>query len=204
MDGLRVGELLLFEGFRFDRCAGGLFPLDQAGNATPVALGSRALDLLALLVRRKGELVSKDEIMAVVWPGKVVEEANLNVQISKLRHILDDNRAQGSCIQTVTGYGYRFTADVTPVDPAALPETFPPSEFADGGTTEAREEPCRSADQAPKQVTERSPPPPIRWLRRFRGVLASVIGALGLTALVIAVLNLHSPRSREGPSDRRL
>ena len=33
---------------------------------------------------------------------------NLNVQISKLRHILDEGRAQGSCIQTITGYGYRF------------------------------------------------------------------------------------------------
>jgi DNA-binding winged helix-turn-helix (wHTH) protein len=95
MGGLGAGELLLFEGFRFDRCAGGLFRLDQTGIATPVALGSGALDLLALLVRRKGELVSKDEIMAVVWPGKVVEEANLNVQISKLRHILDHNRAKG-------------------------------------------------------------------------------------------------------------
>jgi len=78
MGGLGAGELLLLEGFRFDRCAGGLFRLDRTGIATPVALGSRALDLLALLVRRKGELVSKDEIMAVVWPGKVVEEANLN------------------------------------------------------------------------------------------------------------------------------
>ena len=48
MGGLGAGELLLFEGFRFDRCAGGLFRLDQTGLATPVALGSGALDLLAL------------------------------------------------------------------------------------------------------------------------------------------------------------
>src|SRR6202045_5344481 len=140
MDGLGSADLLLFEGFRFDRRAGGLFRLDQDGTATPVALGSRALDLLALLVRQKGELVSKDEIMAVVWPGKVVEEANLNVQISKLRHILDHNRAQGSCIQTVTGYGYRFTAEVRPVDPRALQETVPPSKYATGGITETTAE----------------------------------------------------------------
>jgi DNA-binding winged helix-turn-helix (wHTH) protein len=98
-DGIGAGGLLLFEGFRFDRRAGGLFRVDQAGIATPVTLGSRALDLLALLVRRKGELVSKDEIMAVVWPGKVVEEVNLNVQISKLRHILDHNRAQAAAFK---------------------------------------------------------------------------------------------------------
>src|ERR1700758_1474738 len=76
--GLRSSDIVLFEGFQFDRCAGRLFRLDQAGIATPVALGCRALDLLGLLLRRQGELVSKDEIMAVVWPGKVVEEDNLN------------------------------------------------------------------------------------------------------------------------------
>jgi DNA-binding winged helix-turn-helix (wHTH) protein len=68
--------------------------------STPVALGSRALDLRGMLVERKGELVSKDAIMEAVWPGRVVEEANLNVQISKLRHILDRNRELGSCIHT--------------------------------------------------------------------------------------------------------
>jgi TolB-like protein/DNA-binding winged helix-turn-helix (wHTH) protein/Tfp pilus assembly protein PilF len=204
MDGLGSADLLLFEGFRFDRRAGGLFRLDQAGNATPVALGSRALDLLTLLVRRKGELVSKDEIMAAVWPGKVVEEANLNVQVSKLRHILDHNRAQGSCIQTVTGYGYRFTADVTPIDSARLPETLSLSEVSGIGTTEVKEEPCRPADQAADQVTEQSLPPRIPWPHRFRDIFASgsVIGAFGVAALVIAVLNLHSPQSRDGPLAR--
>jgi DNA-binding winged helix-turn-helix (wHTH) protein len=45
---------------------------------TLVALGPRALDLLRLLIEQKGELVSKDALMAAVWPGRVVEEANLN------------------------------------------------------------------------------------------------------------------------------
>jgi DNA-binding response OmpR family regulator len=57
-------------------CSGWIRPELQ----TPVPLGCRALDLLGLLLRRQGELVSKDEIMAVVWPGKAVEEANLNDQ----------------------------------------------------------------------------------------------------------------------------
>jgi TolB-like protein/DNA-binding winged helix-turn-helix (wHTH) protein len=200
MGGLGAGELLLLEGFRFDRCAGGLFRLDRTGIATPVALGSRALDLLALLVRRKGELVSKDEIMAVVWPGKVVEEANLNVQISKLRHILDHNRAQGSCIQTVTGYGYRFTADVTPVDPAALQETIPPSEYAAGGITEESAEPCgsRAVEPAAIQLDARPTVPKIRVPRRFwRGAMASAVGTIGLVALAITALNWLSPQSRE-------
>jgi DNA-binding winged helix-turn-helix (wHTH) protein len=104
---------VLFEDFRLDRRGGVLFRLDQGGVATPVALGSRALNLLGLLVDRKGELVSKDAIMEAVWPGRAVEEANLNVQISKLRHILDQNREHGSsCIQTIPGRGYRFIAPV--------------------------------------------------------------------------------------------
>jgi TolB-like protein/Flp pilus assembly protein TadD len=87
----------------------------------PVALGSRALDLLGLLVDRQGELVSKDVIMEAVWPGMVVEEGNLTVQISTLRRILDQNREDGSCIQTVPGRGYRFIAPVRRVEPDARP-----------------------------------------------------------------------------------
>ena len=105
------GEVFLCAGFRLDRL--GLFRLDSAGAASPVALGSRALDLARLLVERHGELVSKDEIMETVWPGTVVEDNNLTVQISTLRRVLDQARAEGSCIQTVAGRGYRFVAAVT-------------------------------------------------------------------------------------------
>ena len=111
---LGSADTLLFEGFRLDR--GGLFRLDDAGNPIPVPLGSRALDLLGLLAGRQGELISKDEIMAAVWPRTVVEENNLTVQIAALRRILDAGRAQGSCIQNVPGRGYRFAAPVTRVE----------------------------------------------------------------------------------------
>jgi TolB-like protein len=68
--------------------------------------------LLGLLAARHPEVVSKDAIMKAVWPGRVVEEANLNVQISRLRQILDQNRERGSCIQTIPGRGYCFVAPV--------------------------------------------------------------------------------------------
>jgi DNA-binding winged helix-turn-helix (wHTH) protein len=97
MDRAGSAESVLFEGFRLDRRAGCLFRLDQEGVTTPVALGSRALDLLRLLVERKGELISKDVIMTAVWPGRVVEEANLNVQVSKLRQILDVDLVCSAC-----------------------------------------------------------------------------------------------------------
>jgi len=95
---LEPAAILLFEGFRLDRT--GLFRRDRGGVASPVALGSRALDLLRLLARQPGELISKDEIMQAVWPRTIVEENNLTVQISALRRVLDAGRGQGaSCIQ---------------------------------------------------------------------------------------------------------
>src|SRR4051794_13859574 len=107
-----AGNVLL-EGFRLDRRGGCLFRVDQEGVATPVALGSRAMDLLSLLIERQGELVSKDALIEAVWPGRVVEEANLNVQIAKLRHVLDRDRKHGSCIQTIARRGYRFVGAVS-------------------------------------------------------------------------------------------
>src|SRR5262249_9772764 len=66
-----------------------------------------------------GDLVSKDEIMAAVWPGTVVGDNNLTVQISALRHVLDPAPPEGSWIQTVAGRGYRFVAPVTSVEPVS-------------------------------------------------------------------------------------
>jgi adenylate cyclase len=101
-----------FGGFILDRKAGGLFRLDESGNPVPVSLGSRALDVLCVLVERAGELVSKQTIMDAVWPNTAVEENNLTVQVSALRRVLDQNRLQSSSIQTVAGRGYRLVEPV--------------------------------------------------------------------------------------------
>ena len=112
-DALGAEKIFLFEGFRLDRGAGGLFRADGSGTQVPMAMGSRALDLLVLLVNRCGDLVGKDEIMTAVWPGLTVADSNLPTQIWALRRVLDRGRLQGSCIQTVAGRGYRFVARVT-------------------------------------------------------------------------------------------
>jgi adenylate cyclase len=115
-------DVVRFSGFRFDRSHGCLFRQDKEGTFTRVAVGSRALDLLGLLIDRHGDLVSKDEILNTVWPG-VVEGANVTVQISALRRVLDDGWSDESLIQTIPGRGYRFVASVvraehvTPVEP---------------------------------------------------------------------------------------
>jgi TolB-like protein/class 3 adenylate cyclase/predicted ATPase len=119
MGTLATGESFLFEGFRLDRR--GLFRRDEGGVFVPVSIGSRAFDVLRVLITAQGDLVSKDEIMEAVWPGTVVEDNNLTVQISALRRVLDQERVEGSCIQTVPGRGYRFLAPVRRVEPASLP-----------------------------------------------------------------------------------
>jgi len=85
-----------FEQFRLNRRGGGLFRADKNGTFVPVAIGSRALDVLCVLVQRHGDLVSKDEIMAAVWPGIVVADSNLPIQILALRRVLDRGRGGGS------------------------------------------------------------------------------------------------------------
>ena len=111
MDALATADAFLFEGFRLDRR--GLFRRDPNGFFVPVSLGSRALEVLGILIAHSGGLVSRDEIMNAVWPGTVVEDSNLPVQIAALRRVLNEGRAEGSCIQTIPGRGYRFAAVVT-------------------------------------------------------------------------------------------
>jgi TolB-like protein len=98
---------------------GGLFRLDPAGGAEPVLLGSRAFDLLRLLVERHGDVVAKDAIMRDVWRGVAVEDANLTMQVAALRRVLDLDRSQRSRIQTIPGRGYRFAAPVRRTDEAS-------------------------------------------------------------------------------------
>ena len=116
---LGTADIFLFEGFRLDRRGEGLSRRDESGAFIPVTIGLRALDVLGVLIERAGELVTKDEIMAAVWGRTVVESANLTVQISALRRILDGGRLEGSCIQTVAARGYRFVAPVTRVEQSA-------------------------------------------------------------------------------------
>src|SRR5215469_8984923 len=113
-------DSFLFEEFRLDRLRGGLFRRDDQGAFVPVAIGSRALDILAALIERRGDIVSKEEIIAAVWPKTVVAEGNLFVQIAALRRVLDREQSGQSCIQTVIGRGYRFIAPVTRVELASL------------------------------------------------------------------------------------
>jgi non-specific serine/threonine protein kinase len=73
-------------------------------SGAAAALGARAFDLLVALIENRGRVMTKDELLAAVWPGVVVEENNLQVQVSTLRKILGVDS-----IATLPGRGYRFT-----------------------------------------------------------------------------------------------
>jgi len=81
-------------------------------HGVPVTLGQRAFEILLVLVNRHGQLVTKDELMAEVWPGVVVEENNIQVHISALRKVLATAGDGERYLLTVAGRGYRFVAPV--------------------------------------------------------------------------------------------
>ena len=78
----------------------------------PVPLGSRALEILIALLERRGQLVSKKDLMARVWPNVFVEPANLTVHMSALRRALRDGRDGHRFIVNIPGRGYCFVAPV--------------------------------------------------------------------------------------------
>jgi TolB-like protein/DNA-binding winged helix-turn-helix (wHTH) protein len=175
MDVPVANEAFMFEGFRLDRRSGGLFRQAESGGAVLVPIGSRALDVLVVLLAHHGELVSKQAIMQAVWPGMVVEEKNLAVQIAAIRRVIDDGREGASCIQTEAGRGYRFVAAVT----VGAPE--PPLAYG-ASTPEPR---------AMQPAQDAVPPSPGAWKWRRRTIAAAAT-ATALCAVVLAALTWNS------------
>lgn len=109
--------------FRF-----GEFQLDRHARrlmrgTTAVALTPKAFDALLCLLDHAGTAVSKDQLMAEIWPGRIVEENNLNQAISTLRRALGEQAGDGRYISTEPNRGYRFVADVETVEAGMKPAT---------------------------------------------------------------------------------
>ena len=102
--------------------------LFNAGKRVPI--GSRAFDILMLLIERAGEVVTKEEIMIHAWPRTIVEETNLRVHIAGLRRALGDDQTTSRYLSNVIGRGYSFVGSVIwESDPtsASLAASTPPS-----------------------------------------------------------------------------
>ncbi len=104
----------------------GPFHLDTRNDlllrgSEPMALGQRAIALLRALVERPGALVSKDALIEAAWPGQVVEESNLTVQIAALRRVLGKEPGGERWIETLSRRGYRFVGPVVAQGAIASP-----------------------------------------------------------------------------------
>lgn len=133
-------------------------------DGQPVVLGARAFDLLVALVERAGQLVGKNELITRVWPGLVVEENNLQVQISTLRKVLGQ-----SALSTIPGRGYRFELPVKRAD-AVAPD-------------------AASASSAP--IAPVAAPEPVRARTNLPGRLLSLYGRAQDVATIKALLRKH-------------
>jgi DNA-binding winged helix-turn-helix (wHTH) protein/TolB-like protein/lipoprotein NlpI len=140
----------------------------------PIPLTAKAFDLLVVLVRRSGHLVTKDELFAEVWPNTFVQETNLTVNMSAVRKALARTGDANEFIQTVPGRGYRFVA------PVVAREMAP-------GTV------CRMASAAGDSETAPGRPPvpllrPRRNLRELMGSKWALIAAALITCVGIATV----------------
>jgi DNA-binding winged helix-turn-helix (wHTH) protein/tetratricopeptide (TPR) repeat protein len=116
-----------FGPYRLDRAAYRLVDGDRA-----IELSPKAIDLLLLLVERAGSLVTKDDILKVVWPDVAVTDNALTQVVSDLRHALGDSSSAPRYLETVPRRGYRFIA---PVETVAQPPPGPAPGAAAGQKT---------------------------------------------------------------------
>jgi predicted ATPase/DNA-binding winged helix-turn-helix (wHTH) protein len=101
----------------------------------PVQLGSRAIEILIALVERAGESISKEELIACVWPDTTVDESNLKVHVAALRKALGDGRNGNRYVINIPGRGYRFVAAISRLE---FDETTRPSDPSIGRTSRLR------------------------------------------------------------------
>lgn len=126
-----------------------------------VKLGARALDLLVVLVERAGEVVSKQELMALVWPQEVVEDNTLRVHMAALRKALGARDGEARYITNVAGRGYSLVVPAVPVAPPPLEELptapAPLDEFAPSAIPSGVRTGVRSAHPQPQRQPSSSP-----------------------------------------------
>lgn len=179
-------------------------------DGVAVELGSRAFEVLMALTEARGALVTKDEIMARVWPDTVVEENNLVVQISALRRALGEDR---DFIQTVSGRGYRFIAGIRSsvpdpgremrLEPRVALSTSPSSNLPTvasliGGETQPKQRAdLRAAPPlfADARTSPKRPLRPVPW--RLFGFAVALVLAAGLSWALYS-------RSQTSPNVRSL
>jgi predicted ATPase/DNA-binding winged helix-turn-helix (wHTH) protein len=177
------GEMFVFGQFR-------LLPGQRTllDGGAPVRIGSRALDLLTVLVERAGDIVGKDELMQRVWPHAVVDEAGLRVHIAALRKALGEGRSGVRHITNVPLRGYCF---VVPVQRQTLLPLQPPELAAPAMTA------------VPQRLTrligrEEAIDAALSTLLQRRFVTLVGPGGMGKTSVALAVVERGGARYPQG------
>src|SRR6266481_7860243 len=147
-------------------------------KGTPLHLGGRALDILIALVEQASRVVSKNELMARVWPDATVDESSLRVHVAALRKALGDGEAGARYVTTLTGQGYCFVAPVSRSSEPALPMT------ASSKSGQAHNLPTRPTrmvgrDQTVQEISEQ--------LKTERFVTIAGPGGIGKTTVAVSV-----------------
>ncbi|MBV8419729.1 MAG: winged helix-turn-helix domain-containing protein, partial [Hyphomicrobiales bacterium] len=173
-------------------------------DGRPVKLGGRALDVLIALIEARGAVVSKDAFMERVWPDRIVEENNLQWQISALRAAFGADR---NLIRTISGRGYQLAAEI---------EHEGGSPPGNAGTAVAGVRPdLREAapdDGSPQELPPTNLPEPISELVGRDDVLDEVLslasahrlvtltgaGGIGKTRLALAAARQLLPQLADG------
>jgi DNA-binding winged helix-turn-helix (wHTH) protein/TolB-like protein len=197
--GLTAQVLYEFDKFRLD-------PAEQLllCDGKPVPLTPKAFQILCVLIRSKGRLLDKDDLIKRVWPNSFVEEANLSVNISALRKALGDTPNGQKFIGTVPKRGYRFLMPVHEVSESSQTETKAASliEISEPTVqvpeiTEPRISAGGGTGEPPEVITPSESKPLASRVIRIVLPVAVVI------AFLIYFVNRHQPLQNKGASEIR-
>ena len=145
----------------------------------PIALSRKSFDLLLYLIDHRDRVVSKEELLASLWPEQFIEESNLTQHIFLLRKALSKHEAEKKIIQTIPGRGYRFTAPVLEPDEPVERMGFSAIESITRITLEEEDDSVTSASFA-----EIPPAAPFAQRRKHLVLAAAVLIALALAGWV--------------------
>src|SRR5260370_12608283 len=160
-------------------------------DGRPVQIGGRAFDVLMALIDAQGSVVSKRALMERVWPDRIVEENNLQIQISALRAAFGADR---HLIRTVAGRGYQFTGEIR------IASVGPDSRR---GSAAVDREAALSLGNVPEPVSELigradDLPELLRFIQGHRLVTLTGPGGIGKTRLALAAARRLLPQFADG------
>jgi DNA-binding winged helix-turn-helix (wHTH) protein/Tol biopolymer transport system component len=183
-----------------------------ARDGRRIPLAAKAFDTLVVLVQHSGDILTKDELMKLVWPGSFVEENNLNQQISRLRRALGEVGNGQTYIETVPRLGYRFVERVTvlPREEPDLLITRQRSKLAlireqeeEGitarGGTDSEDLSIRPAANDYVPATSVSPTP-LRTIRAVRRPVKTIVAIATCLALVVGAWLWRDQASPDVPA----